>query len=96
MYGKAIPAEQLVQAGNYRVALASVGNPDFCQDPTRSLPGVRRKTVRAGSLGEAAQLCRAYIEQHELGAGNWSGGDVTEDGKLVARVSFNGRVWEPA
>ena len=38
--------------------------------------------------------CCAYIEQYDLGGGNWSGGQMFEAGRQVARVSYNGRVWE--
>lgn len=78
----------------YTVRLAAVGNPDMRQG--RTLPGVRAQTVRARDFAEASERCRAYIAEHDLGAGNWSGGDVRDHtGALVARVSYNGRVWPP-
>ena len=40
--------------------------------------------------------CRADIEQDDLGGGNWSGGQLVEAGRQVARVSYNGCVWEMA
>ena len=40
--------------------------------------------------------CREFIDEHDLGGGNWSGGEVYEEGTLVARVSYNGRVWRPS
>jgi hypothetical protein len=49
--------------------------------------------VRVGSLGEAQQRSRAYIEAHALGGGNWTGGDVYRDGQPYARISYNGRIW---
>ena len=81
--------------GAYKVLLASVGNPDFGQDSRRSLPGVPRKTLRVASLADASKACRAYIAHFELGGGNWLGGEVTKDGKVIAKISFNGRAWEP-
>ncbi len=94
MYGKEIPQEQLQTTGNYSVTLSSCGNPDFRQDPSRSLPGVRKKTVKVCSMADASKACRKYIDDHELGGGNWTGGEISLDGKAVARVSYNGRVWE--
>ena len=38
--------------------------------------------------------CRPDIEQDDLGGGNWSGGQLFEAGRQVARVAYNGRVWE--
>ena len=45
---------------------------------------------------EHPTACRADIEQDDLGGGNWSGGQIFEAGRQVARVSYNGRVWEMA
>ena len=81
--------------GAYKVLLASVGNPDFGQDYRRSLPGVPRRTLRVASLADASKACRAYIAHYELGGGNWLGGEVTKDGKAFAKISYNGRAWEP-
>ena len=40
--------------------------------------------------------CRADIEQHDLGGGNWSGGQIFEAGRQLARAAHHGRVWEMA
>lgn len=80
--------------GDFTVRLASAGNPDFGQDPNRSLPGVPRLTIRVATLRVASAACRAFIEHYELGGGNWIGGEVKRGRKLVARISYNGRAWE--
>ncbi len=82
--------------GPYRVTLSSVGNPDFGQNPNRPLPGVRRRIDPVKTLNEASEACCKFIAEHALGSGNWAGGEVTtEDGCVVARISYNGRVWSP-
>ena len=81
--------------GAYKVLLASVGNPDFGQDSRRSLPGVPRRTIRVASLADASKACRAYIAHYELGGGNWLGGEVKQGNEVVAKISYNGRAWEP-
>ena len=93
-YKRAIDA-LVAPKGAYKVLLASVGNPDFGQDSRRSMPGVPRRTLRVASLADASKACRAYIAHYELGGGNWLGGDVQKDGKALARISYNGRAWEP-
>jgi hypothetical protein len=93
-YARAIEALKAPK-GAYKVLLASVGNPDFGQDRRRPLPGVPRKTLRVASLADASKACRAYIAHYELGGGNWLGGEVTKDGVVVAKISYNGRAWEP-
>ena len=93
-YKRAIDA-LVATKGAYKVLLASVGNPDFGQDSRRSLPGVPRRTLRVASLADASKACRVYIAHYELGGGNWLGGEVQKAGKVIAKISYNGRAWEP-
>lgn len=75
------------------VECKSVGNPDFDQDPTSaiSLPAY----YPVNTLEQASQVCRQYIQDNNLGGGNWTGGNVYDvTGKIVAHVSYNGRIWE--
>jgi hypothetical protein len=47
------------------------------------------------SLKEASVLVRKFITQFNLGASNWTGGIVLDsEQKIVAKVSYNGRVWD--
>ena len=80
----------------YTVRLASVGNPDYRQDPKRPMYGAaRNKTVAVDSMEEASRASLEFINNNNLGSGNWAGGDVTDSvGAIVAHVSYNGRVWE--
>lgn len=81
----------------YQVKLSNVGNPDRRQDHTRELPGTPKGYWRdVATLAEASAACRAYICETELGAGNWAGGQVrdAQTREVVARVSYNGRVWD--
>ena len=34
-----------------------------------------------------------FVEDKELGSGNWAGGQVFANDRLVAYVSYNGRLW---
>lgn len=48
------------------------------------------------SLEEAITVCRNFIDDNELGGGNWSGGQVSlVNGTPVAYISYNGRIWDP-
>lgn len=84
------------------VTLAAVHNPDFRERPS-DFASVPHKRVAVESLREASRVVRQYIEQYGLGGGNFVGGDVHEhtpagsysSDTLVARVSYNGRVWAP-
>ncbi len=85
----------LEKVGDFKVTLSSVGNPDRGQSPGRSLPGVKKITLVVRTMKEASEACQKYIAANDLGGGNWSGGDIICDDKIVARVSYNGRVWLP-
>lgn len=78
------------------VTLKHAKNPDiaggYWQEP---VDPPKAQKVEVASLAEASQACRAYIERNGLGGGNWTGGNVTDNGKTIARVSYNGRVWAP-
>ena len=80
---------------NYCVILAAVGNPDHYQYPG-PLPGVPWCEFWVPHLLAARNACLSYIEQYDLGGGNWSGGQVYDArGLLVAQISYNGKVWQP-
>jgi len=77
--------------------LDSCGNIYHNQDPNKSLYGVKPNAVKCIDFEIASNLCRKYIEKYNLGAGNWGGnvGIILNDKqKQIARVSYNGRVWD--
>jgi hypothetical protein len=79
-----------------RVELSAEPNPDFGPNSYRGSVRLPRRSIKVNNLAEAVAVCRTYIEEHELGGGNWTGGRVTDGaGKEVARISYNGRIWEP-
>lgn len=96
-YGESIPEDQQAAPGKFRVRLASCGNPDYGQNPRCRLYGAEaNRWQKVGSIKEASEACRKFIADNELGGGNWSGGDVQDaSGKVVARISYNGRAWFP-
>ena len=73
----------------YTMRLSSCGNPDHGQFPPVSNP----ETVRGATLKEMAAHCARYIEDWNLGGGNWVDPIVKLDGKKVGRFSYNGRLW---
>ena len=77
----------------YRIVLQSVGNPDFGQDPDQ--PMSPPEIVIVDTLRAASEAARAYIQRHHLGSGNFPSPRVVKDGRVVARISYNGRIWLP-
>ena len=57
----------------------------------------RRMEVEVESLTQASRELMDWVDRNELGCGNMAGhcGEVTVDGRVVAKVSYNGRVWTP-
>lgn len=46
-------------------------------------------------LKAASRLCREFIKEYSLGSSNWIGGRVIDEHyNFIAKVSFNGRVWD--
>lgn len=50
------------------------------------------------SFQEASKAVRTYITEYELGSGCghfdfFTGGNIIEKGKTIARVSYNGLIW---
>ncbi len=70
-----------------------------CVNPDRSVSDTNKKIKailkEVNTLLEASNVCRKFIEENELGSGNWDGGEISDgEGKFIARVSYNGRVWK--
>ncbi len=56
-----------------------------------------KMVVEVTTLAEASKALCAWRERNGLGSGNIGGkcGEVLDGEKLVARISYNGRAWEP-
>jgi hypothetical protein len=79
----------------FTVTMKHASNPDIAGGYWNGKPTEGPAMRKVETFREAAAECRAYIERNGLGGGNWTGGQVFADKKTqVARVSFNGRVWD--
>ncbi len=74
----------------YRTMLCSEGNLDHGQYVAVS-PSV---VVRVKTIRDAVTACREYIYEWNLGSGNWCGdaGKVFNSQRLIARITYNGKV----
>lgn len=50
--------------------------------------------VEITTLNQASAIYRAFIEQNDLGGRDAGIALIKHQGKVVAHVSYNGRVWE--
>lgn len=79
----------------HKVILDSCGNPDYGQDPYKQLEGAYRIMHQCNSIEECSKAVRDYISKHNLGSGNWNGGDVfTTNNQHLGYISYNGRFHE--
>ena len=78
---------------NLTVKFSSCGNPDFPGQKTADRPAPTL-ILEIRDLKDASKKCRSYIENWNLGGGNWAGGQVFRGSKQIAWVSYNGRVWD--
>ena len=78
-----------------KVFLANCGNPDYGQNPYKKLLGTESHFYKeVDSFEQASKACLEYIKEFDLGGGNWSGGQIIENGQMIAYTSYNGRVWK--
>lgn len=50
--------------------------------------------VEVNSLKQAVEFCREFISRFNLSSSNWLGGLIVDDNfNFIARVPYNGRVW---
>lgn len=75
------------------VELQSVANEDF-DDPGEKRKNIGTKKAYVGSIEEAQSVVREFIDRHDLGGGNWTGGKVFKDGKNIGYIAYNGRFFE--
>lgn len=75
-----------------KVKLSAIGNPDFNQPENIGIPTT---WVEVADYQEASKVCREFISRNALGGGNWNGGEVRQGDQVIAKVSYNGRVWPP-
>ena len=92
--------EVLIQAGSktemmedLEVELGAEPNPNHSLRSHEGSVKIKTHKVKVKSLSEAQNEVRGFIEENDLGAGNFTGGDLFSHGKKIGRVSYNGRLW---
>jgi hypothetical protein len=62
-----------------------------------SAPGVPTQRVPVRTADQASAIVRRFIQEHDLASSTFTGGQILDaQGKEVAHVSYNGRVWDTA
>jgi hypothetical protein len=77
-----------------KIRLEAKPNPDYeGTGDRRGYVNVKTKFIRCRNFKEASAICAQFCDDNNLGGGNWTGGQIFENGKQVAHVSYNGRIW---
>ena len=80
---------------NYTVSLSAEPNPDYDEDTQEGSVNIPEQLAPVKSISEARDKVMQFISEFDLGSGNWSGGQIFDtEGKPIAFISYNGRVWE--
>lgn len=77
------------------VELKHASNPDIAGGYWEGAPPKGKKIIAVASILQASIACSAFISEWGLGGGNWTVGAVRQGGKIIARISYNGRSWTP-
>jgi hypothetical protein len=78
----------------YTVILSNCGNIDHNQNPYGLLQNTSKGVHLCNTLEGCVEACQKYIADHDLGGGNWDGGQVYENNVQIAYISYNGRIWK--
>lgn len=78
----------------YSLFLRAVPNPDFGPQTHQATVDVPGRWILVDSLTDARRKALDFIRAWDLGGGNWNGGDIARNGKVFARVSYNGKIWD--
>ena len=77
----------------FAVVCKSVGNSLYLQN--ESEPVSEEMIFPVTNFKDASEICRNYINNFNLGSGNWAGGQVYHPRfGIIANISYNGKVWK--
>lgn len=79
-----------------KVKLEAKPNPDYTTACHQADVNIKATWKQVGSFAEASSVVRNFIDTNELGAGNFTGGEIRDDElkAAFAWVSYNGKAWD--
>lgn len=95
--GEWIISLEEIEENMYLVTLSACGNIDHDENPYDSIVDGNRvdtEVSEASTIKKCQEIVCSYIQNNNLGAGNWNGGKVFKDNKQVGYISYNGRYWK--
>ena len=82
------------EVDTYEVELSAVPNPDYADEDDRGSINIKKSRKKVSDVEEARRVVREFIEENDLGSGNWPNGGVYKNGKKIGYISYNGRFWD--
>jgi hypothetical protein len=77
----------------YSIKTEVCGNPDYGQNPNRPPYGVRVKTIKASTYSELVGKVRLWIDDNDIGGGNWMQPALMRNDQVIGYMSYNGKIW---
>lgn len=81
-----------LKSNQYEVELESIDNPDF-EYKKRYTKKIKKHRVSVSSIEEAKKVVGEFINDNDLGAGNFIGAQIYQNNQPIAYISYNLRVW---
>lgn len=79
----------------FEVTLEAVGNPDYeGYDYRGRMFHVKPSKAICSSIEECQKKVEEFIDEYNLGGGNWSGGEVFKNNEFIGYISYNTRFWD--
>jgi len=78
---------------SYEVELEAVPNSDYDQYSHRASLRVKKTKKSVKSIEEAVKIAKNFIDENDLGGGNFLPAKIYKNGKHIGFISYNGRVW---
>jgi uncharacterized protein (UPF0254 family) len=97
-YKKALEIRGVMAKGGevdtYEVELSAFPNPDYADEDDRGSINIKKSRKKVSDVEEARRVVREFIEENDLGSGNWPNGGVYKNGKKIGYISYNGKFWQ--
>lgn len=78
----------------YKVELSNRGNINHGQNPEQPIYGTKSDFfIDIEHPIDASIVVRQYISNYDLGASEFTGGDVFHNDTKIGYVSYNGKLW---
>jgi len=81
------------KVSSYEVELEAVPNSDYDQYSHRASLRVKKTKKSVKSIEEAVKIAKNFIDENDLGGGNFLPAKIYKNGKHIGFISYNGRVW---